>query len=215
MDITCNLKTLNRFRSKSKAEIQRIRHAFRFTTAQVDALVNIYVKLLEQQGPLAKQISRTQFQSVLFECFDMPDEFMFSRIMTAANAGTSNYMSLTIFFRVFNIFLRATFEERCRFCFAAYDTIGENIIRPLNLAVFLRGSVYAPTKEDAEEIIKELTDTIMKKLDVDMDGAISFKDYMDTMKKYPDLMEILGVCLPSRKVVNAFLTTFTSDIPKY
>lgn len=65
-----------------------------------------------------------------------------------------------------------------------------------------------------EVIFQDLVDIIIKKLDVDRDGKITFEDFQQCMKEQPLLLECLGQCLPTRLAVTAFLISFTPYIGK-
>lgn len=56
--------------------------------------------------------------------------------------------------------------------------------------------------------LKELVDIMIKRLDVDLDGVISFNDFHDSVVKTPSLLETLGYCLPERPAVYAFIATW-------
>lgn len=57
----------------------------------------------------------------------------------------------------------------------------------------------------------DFLETIIKKMDHDRDGKISFEDYKKTVMKSPCMLEFLGQCLPDRYTVNRMLTTFTKN----
>ena len=56
-----------------------------------------------------------------------------------------------------------------------------------------------------------MVEMIMKKLDLDRDNKISFKDYHDCVMKNPMLLETFGSSLPTRTAIDTFLTTFTPN----
>lgn len=60
----------------------------------------------------------------------------------------------------------------------------------------------------------DFVEIIMKKMDLDRDGKISFDDYRNTVKKYPVMLEFLGPCLPDQRTVYKMLCTFTK-VKKY
>lgn len=49
---------------------------------------------------------------------------------------------------------------------------------------------------------------MIKRLDVDLDGVVSFNDFHDSVVKTPSLLETLGYCLPERPAVYAFVATW-------
>lgn len=58
--------------------------------------------------------------------------------------------------------------------------------------------------------MKDLVDTVMRKLDKDKDGKVSLDDYQKTIAEEPLLIEAFGRCLPSEKSKLTFLTTLKS-----
>lgn len=67
-----------------------------------------------------------------------------------------------------------------------------------------------PQEEDPDESVKDLVDTVMRKLDKDKDGKVSMDDYKKTVEEEPLLIEAFGRCLPSEKSKLTFLTTLKS-----
>lgn len=55
---------------------------------------------------------------------------------------------------------------------------------------------------------QDFVDIIMKKLDDDQDGIISFNDFRKVVKKCPLMLQSLGQVFPERLAVHAFATTF-------
>lgn len=67
--------------------------------------------------------------------------------------------------------------------------------------------IKQPGEEDPDEGVKDLSELALKKLDVDHDGKISFKDYETAVKAEPLLLEAFGQCLPTEENCAAFLAT--------
>lgn len=63
--------------------------------------------------------------------------------------------------------------------------------------------------EDADDSTPDFVEIIMKKMDQDRDGKISFDDYKKTVLKFPCVLEFLATCLPDQHTVHKMLTTFT------
>jgi hypothetical protein len=79
----------------------------------------------------------------------------------------------------------------------------------------LNKAVFKHQEEETEEAVKDFADIIIKKMDLDKDGIITFKDYSETVFKEPLLLECFGQCLPNRCAVYSFLTTFTDKIKEF
>lgn len=215
MDVTIDQKILNRFRSKHQRNIQNLAHRSNFDITELDIMVSIYVKLMEDNGPNATHMSRTQLRSMMYQVFDMPDDTLIERIMVAIDRGTTPYIKLSTFVMTMSIYLRGTLADRMKYCYAVYDLSGEGLIKRDQLIVLLKNAVVKHHAEDVEEAVKDMVDMLIKKVDLDLDGAISFKDYSETVIAQPALLEVFGHCLPNRASVNAFLHTFTHKIDKF
>ncbi|EEB20447.1 hypothetical protein Phum_PHUM616340 [Pediculus humanus corporis] len=63
-------------------------------------------------------------------------------------------------------------------------------------------------------VLQDLVDVILKKMDIDRDGKLSYTDYKTSVLRNPMLLESLGPVLPPRPFVLAFLTTFTTNYDK-
>lgn len=78
--------------------------------------------------------------------------------------------------------------------------------------------VKESTEEDAadaiDESIKDLADLLIKKMDFDRDGKVSFEDYKRTVLETPLMLECFGPTLPTRLSAYSFSTSFTSRIRK-
>lgn len=49
---------------------------------------------------------------------------------------------------------------------------------------------------------------MLKRMDADLDGIISFDDFHKVVTQKPALLESLGYCLPERPAVYSFLATW-------
>uniref|UniRef100_A0A1B6MAG2 EF-hand domain-containing protein n=1 Tax=Graphocephala atropunctata TaxID=36148 RepID=A0A1B6MAG2_9HEMI len=93
------------------------------------------------------------------------------------------------------------------------DMMGDGYIKREHMFQALKNSLRGnPHDEDPEELIKDMIDIILKKMDHDRDGRLSFEDYRKSVWENPNLLEVLGYCLPSRPSVYVFMNTFTERI---
>lgn len=67
--------------------------------------------------------------------------------------------------------------------------------------------VKQPQEEDPDEGVKDLVEIILRKLDADRDGKVSFEDYETTVRNEPLLLEAFGQCLPTEGACLTFLST--------
>lgn len=53
---------------------------------------------------------------------------------------------------------------------------------------------------------------LLRKMDLDRDGRISFRDYRETVRANILLLQPFGKCLPDREDCYNFMTTFTTKV---
>lgn len=58
-------------------------------------------------------------------------------------------------------------------------------------------------------------DVILKKMDIDRDGKLSYEDFKKSVKRNPMLLESLGPIIPPRPFIKSLLTTFTPKHGKF
>lgn len=67
--------------------------------------------------------------------------------------------------------------------------------------------VKQPQEEDPDEGVRDFVEIILRKLDIDRDGKVSFEDYVTAVKSEPLLLEAFGQCLPTDGACRTFLST--------
>lgn len=209
-DIT---KAFNRFYARHHDEIAHLAAHTHFDRTELLSCAQIYHHLLNELGPAAStsHITRQQFRDVLHHSFDMSDEHLLERVQSALDRGITPLITLDTWTRTLSLFLRGTFDERLRFCFDVYDVHGDGLLRRDALLQMLRQTLGRQRQaEELDEAANDMADHLMKRLDADEDGAISFDDYRRSVSERPELMQVLGPCLPDRAAVQAFLVTFTT-----
>lgn len=208
-ETTSDLNTQSRFRFRHANEIKSIVKQYPISSTKFDALFLIYFKLWEQHCSATNYILRSQFSDVLYKCFNMPDDFLVDQIQMALDKGASTNVTLKTWMKAMYIFLQGTLNEKIEYCFAVYDTVGKGILERSQIIKLLKNCFIKKEDEEGDEGLNEFADVVIKKMDVDLDGAISFADYKETVQKQPLLLEFLGQCIPERESIAAFVTTFT------
>ncbi|KAL6428769.1 hypothetical protein ACFW04_007972 [Cataglyphis niger] len=107
-----------------------------------------------------------------------------------------------------DVFLRGNLRDRITFCFRVYDLNNDGYITKDEIFQLLKNClIKQPGEEDPDEGVKDLSELALRKLDVDHDGKISFRDYEIAIKEEPLLLEAFGQCLPTEESCSAFLAT--------
>lgn len=208
-ETTSELNIQSRFRFRHANEIKSIQKQYSISPTTFDALFLIYFKLWEQHQSPSNYILRSQFSDVLYKCFNMPDDFLVDQIQMALDKGASANVTLKTWMKAMYLFLAGKLDERIEYCFAVYDAVGRGYLDRSQIIKLLKNCFIKKDDDEGDEGLNEFADVVIKKMDLDLDGAISFDDYKESVRKQPLLLEFLGQCIPERESIAAFVTTFT------
>lgn len=211
-DRTCDSTEEWVFLNYHKDILKRPEKSWNFDREELIEIAIIYFKLQRNAGcDLKQELSSKDFSNVLHKAFGLADDALIERILSALDSVSSR-VSLKSWINAMSIFLRGSLQQKIIYCFKVYDVRGKNQIRREQMVKLLRKSVYKHQDEHVDEAVKDLVDIIIKKMDLDKDGIISYSDFNQTVHKDPMMLECLGQCLPDRNHVHAFLLTFTDKI---
>ncbi|KAJ8921578.1 hypothetical protein NQ315_010483 [Exocentrus adspersus] len=203
-----------------------------FTRNEIEALYKIYKKLITfnkassrgkasqnsnisgigKSAMVSEGIDRTVFREVMHSTFDIITENMLmERIFCVWDKQNCGLITLESWFNGLTLFLKGNIAKQIEYCFAVYDLNSDGFITKDEMFQLLRNCLIKhPQEEDPDESVKDLVDTVMRKLDKDKDGKVSLDDYQKTVAEEPLLIEAFGRCLPSEKSKLTFLTTLKS-----
>lgn len=200
-------KNFDRLRALSK-----ITH---FTNDEVDALGIIYYKFLGEFGVKREQMDRSQLRAFFHSTFQIADDYIIDRVFLYLDKGQkrSAFVTLECWITTLSLFLRGTLDEKMAYCFYIYDVGGVGRIRRNDMIKLLRKCFIFEKDEDIELMVKDLADILMKKLDIDGDGEVSYEDYSTSVRGQREILEIFGRCLPDLLSATDFLLTFTHNAP--
>lgn len=211
-DRTCNSTEEWSFLNYHKNTLKRPDISWHFDSVELIEIAMIYFKLQRDAGCEIKQeLPSKDLSNMLHKAFGMADCALIERIFTALDSITSS-VPLRNWISAMSLFLRGSLTQKILYCFKVYDVGGKNEIRREHMINLMKKAVYQQKEELGDEAVKDLVDIIIKKMDLDKDGIISYADYSKSVQKEPMLLECFGPCLPDRKHVYAFLTTFTDKI---
>lgn len=201
-----------RFLNYHKNLLKKPDPAWRFTKDELTAIAIIYLKLQKDAGlDIKQELPIQSFLVVLHKAFGMPDETLFERMCSALAIKTTT-VPLRIWIGAIALFLRSEIKQQIDYCFRVYDIAGKGEVRRENVVFFYKRCFYRHRVEEIDETVKDFTDIVIKKLDLDKDGIISFEDYTKSVESDFMLLECFGPCLPDRRHVHAFLMTFTDKL---
>lgn len=199
-----------KLRQHSKG-LKELVHETHFNYVELETLALIYFKFAGEENSNNIHLDRSQFRVIFHTCFYIDDDFLVDRAMVYLDKGTNQYVTIETWLRTMSLFLRGTLNEKINYCFEVYDLNGDGKIKRNEIIKLLDKSFVKEYEEDADLAVKDLADIMIRTMDLDTDGVISFQDYNDSVRKQPELLECFGQCLPERSKVSLFLTTFTSE----
>lgn len=180
-----------------------------FTKLEVETLIKKY-KIL-RKGPC---IEKATFIDLLHNTFGMTEEYFMERVFITVDKDKDGYISIEEWVRYLSVILRGTLEERIRFCFSVYDINEDLQLSREEMANLLKLAILPqPGEEDPEDAVLDLVEIILKKLDVDHDGRLSYEDYKISVEEEPLLLEAFGTCLPDERAQATFLAVFSETHP--
>ncbi|XP_053617668.1 calaxin isoform X2 [Plodia interpunctella] len=199
-----------------------------FSKNELEALFSMYKKLVMSaqatappaaigQAPAKVDgIDQGTFRDVMHNTFDLvTEETILERAWVTWERGPTGgegALKFEAWVRGLSILLRGTDEERMAHCFAVYDLNSDGFITRDEMFLLLRNALLKqPGDEDPDEGVRDLVELVLKKLDVDKDGAVSLDDYRQAVEQEPLLLEAFGQCLPTRRQATAFLKTLSAN----
>jgi Ca2+-binding EF-hand superfamily protein len=211
-DRTCDSTEEWIFFNHHKELLKRPDPTWHFDRDELHAIAIIYFKLQRDAGcDVKEELPSKCFSNVMHIALGMADDALIQRIFSALDSITSR-VSLRNWINAMSLFLRGSLKQKIKYCFKVYDVSGKNEIRREQMVNLMRKFVFKHQDEEVDESVKDLVDIVIKKMDVDKDGIISYADYATTVMKDPMLLECFGQCLPDDKHVTAFLFTFTDKL---
>uniref|UniRef100_A0A1B6FHF3 EF-hand domain-containing protein n=1 Tax=Cuerna arida TaxID=1464854 RepID=A0A1B6FHF3_9HEMI len=208
LDLTMNAQEEVRCRHKFRSVIKETRSQTHFSKHECEALLLIHYKLTK-----TRPLDRKYFRRVMYTLLELNNEILIENIFSAFDRHNKLVITMESWLVGLSVLLRGTLEEKISYCFKVYDLMGEGYIKREYMFRLLkhtfRGNLLG---EDPEELVKDMIDMVMNKMDLDRDGLLSFDDYSQSVRKNNNLLEVLGYCLPSRPAVYAFMTTFTPSV---
>ncbi|XP_069033221.1 calaxin isoform X2 [Embiotoca jacksoni] len=210
-DLSCarvsEMSSMNRKVAQNFAEIisKQVEH---FNKTETEYLIREFNVLLgEPTNPrrAALGMDRGKFRSILYNIFGMTDDMIMDGVFRTFDTASDGFVSLKEWIEGLSVFLRGTLDEKIKYCFHVYDLNGDKYISREEMFHMLKNSlVRQPTEEDPDEGIKDLVEIILKKMDHDHDGRLSFEDFEKAVKEENLLLEAFGTCLPDSTSIERF-----------
>uniref|UniRef100_A0A3B3BQ65 Calaxin n=1 Tax=Oryzias melastigma TaxID=30732 RepID=A0A3B3BQ65_ORYME len=167
-----------------------------FNKKEAECLIQKFNTLLDAQKHPYSSVSgldRNRLKDALHTLFEMTDDFILDRVFRIFDKDNDGFVSVEEWIQGLSVLLRGTLDEQMKYCFQVYDLKGGGFITRDELYLMLKDSFHL----DEEDEINELMEIVLKKMDHDKDGRLSFEDYEKSVKKEELLLEAFGSCLPN------------------
>ncbi|KAL0124697.1 hypothetical protein PUN28_006505 [Cardiocondyla obscurior] len=206
--------------------IESLKKKTRFSRVELDNLCKLYKKLTTnssqqqvgrsmsaggrpQSRPAIEKIDRAIFRELLHNTFHViTEDILVERLFCCWDREIEGAIRLEPWIMGLDVFLRGSLRDKIAFCFHVYDLNNDGYITKDEIFQLLKNCLMKqPGEEDPDEGVKDLSELALKKLDVDHDGKISFRDYETAVKKEPLLLEAFGQCLPTEETCASFLAS--------
>ncbi|KAM7036929.1 calaxin [Melospiza melodia melodia] len=193
------------------------RSAKHFTKSEVECLIKLYDTLVAKASRqfAGAGFDRTVFRDTLYNYFGMTDDMVLDRVFIIFDKDKTGRITVEEWVEGLAPLLRGTLEEKMKYCFAIYDLNGDGYISKKEMFEMLKHSLLIqPGDEEPDEVVKDLVDIALKKMDSDRDGKLSFTDFEKAVRDENLLLEAFGPCLPDLKSTMSFEQKIFREIPK-
>ncbi|EFN72544.1 EF-hand calcium-binding domain-containing protein 1 [Camponotus floridanus] len=206
------VKVIESLKKKTRVELDNLCKLYKklttnFNQQHIEQSISIGRK--PQSRPVVEGIDRNIFRELLHNTFHViTEDTLVERLFCCWDREIEGVIRLEPWIMGLDVFLRGSLRDRITFCFRVYDLNNDGYITKDEIFQLLKNClIKQPGEEDPDEGVKDLSELALKKLDVDHDGKISFRDYEMAIKEEPLLLEAFGQCLPTEENCAGFLTT--------
>ncbi|OAD59757.1 EF-hand calcium-binding domain-containing protein 1 [Eufriesea mexicana] len=204
------------YRTKNMQRFKRLARNTHFNLREVEALSIIHRKCVQTLGP----ISRLTFRDIFHAGFDFTENIrhlLIDKLFSVIDKHNALQIYCDQWIEGLSVMLRGNLDEKIQFAYQVYDSMSTHRLKKEQIFPIMRGClIKLQNDENPEEAVKDLIDLLIKKLDVDRDGAISQEDFKTAVKERNQLLlECMGPVFPSREARHVFLSTFTDRVGRY
>ncbi|GFO46426.1 EF-hand calcium-binding domain-containing protein 1 [Plakobranchus ocellatus] len=184
-------------RQAKEQAITNLLKCTRLSREEISLLIDRFSELCQKEEG---KLHRLEFRDELNRFFNITDDILMDRVFRAFDKKSTGTLKLEDYVQGIGKFLNGTTEDHVQLCFDAYDLNNDNYISREEMFQLLKSClVKAPTEEDPDELVKELVEIVMKKMDKDHDGRVSLPDFRAAVEEEKLMLEALGKCLPDEK----------------
>ncbi|XP_014239215.1 EF-hand calcium-binding domain-containing protein 1-like isoform X2 [Cimex lectularius] len=210
LDLTMTQSEDARAKHKMRAAFEDLRGKTAFNDWELSCILLIYYKMT-QGAPIA----RPEFRNFIHNVFGISRQDIVERIFSALDEPNSPGLEPQAFVILLSIFTRGSLDDKIDFVFQVYDSMCLGYIGREAMTKLLVPTLLTRRQEhEAVENAIDMVDLLMRKLDTDKHGRLSYTAFRENVKKSPALLELFGIVFPDRMLKYAFLTSVTPDVVK-
>jgi Ca2+-binding EF-hand superfamily protein len=194
---------------------QQLEYLSRHTHFNLDEVRSLHemFKAMTTKMPIPGEMDRILFREVFQRQFGMTNDIMLDQMYYFFDADHEGSISITEWIKNLSVLLRGNLDEQIKYCYTVYDLNGDGGIGRQEIENLLRGCLIKVPGIDEEmlENYKDLVDIVLKKLDGDKQGQVTFDSFRSAVYRDPLLLQALGECLPSAETVRTYMILFCED----
>ncbi|XP_034178247.1 calaxin [Osmia lignaria lignaria] len=204
------------FRTNNLQKFKQLSQQTYFNYREVEALAIIHRKCVETLGTM----NRLKFRDLFHSGFDFTENIrhlLIDRVFSVFDRHNALTIHIDQWVEGLSTVLRGNLNEKIRFAYQTYDYMRTQKLKKEHIFPTMRGClIKLQNDENPDEAVKDLIDMLIRKMDVDRDGAISKEDFKTAVKERNELLlECMGPVFPTKEACHVFLSTFTDDVGRY
>jgi Ca2+-binding EF-hand superfamily protein len=183
-----------------------------FTFEEVRCLYEMF-KAMTKTTSVPGEMDRTLFREVFQRQFGMNNDVMLAQMYYFFDADHEGSISVTEWIKNLSVLLRGNLDEQIKYCYAIYDLNGDGGIGRQEIENLLQGCLnkVPGVEEDILENSRELVEIVLKKLQGEKTGQISFENFRSAVYKDPLLLQALGECIPPPETIRTYMILFCEN----
>ncbi|KAF6209382.1 hypothetical protein GE061_015129 [Apolygus lucorum] len=194
---------------KMRKDFDLLRGKTSFDDWELACILHMFYKLTVK-GPLTRAV----FREMMHNVFGMSRIDMVDRIYAVLDEPGRDVVGMKAqnFVKLMSVYCRGTLDEKIDFVFHVYDSLYLGYIGRETMVKLLVPTLLGGQKHENVETAIDMADLLMRKFDQDRDGRLTYEEFGNEIRKFPEQLELCGQVFPDRMKIYAFMATFTRNV---